>query len=91
MIKDPSIYILDDCLSAVDYDTEQKIMGYLGDQLSDKTAIIITHRIYAMFDFDQIIVMDDGQIVESGKHQDLIQNGGFYADMFEQQMLEEST
>jgi len=89
MIKEPSIYILDDCLSAVDYDTEQQIMGYLGDQLADKTAIIITHRIYAMFDFDQILVMDDGQIVEAGKHQELIRNGGFYTDMYDQQMQEE--
>jgi len=64
-------------------------MGSLGDELADKTAIIVTNRIYASFDFDKIIVLDDGKIVESGKHHELIENGGFDADMFEQQMQED--
>ncbi|MFK7807064.1 MAG: ABC transporter ATP-binding protein [Saprospiraceae bacterium] len=87
-IKDPDIVLLDDCLSAVDTNTEQQILGYLNDALADKTAIIITHRIYGLLDFDQIIVLDDGKIIESGTHESLLSQNGYYAELFELQQRE---
>ncbi|MCB0532842.1 MAG: ABC transporter ATP-binding protein [Lewinellaceae bacterium] len=83
--KQPDIILLDDCLSAVDTHTESRILGYLDQALSDKTAIIITHRIYSMLKFDKIIVLEDHHIVEEGTHEELILRGGYYAEMFEKQ------
>ncbi len=84
-IKQPDMIILDDCLSAVDNNTEQKILGFLEKNLSDKTAIIITHRIYSLLDFDKIIVLEDGTISEEGNHEDLLNLDGFYAELYRQQ------
>lgn len=83
--KQPDILLLDDCLSAVDTHTESQILGYLDQALADKTAIIITHRIYSMLQFDKIIVLEDHRIVESGTHEELISRGGYYAELFEKQ------
>jgi len=83
--KQPDILLLDDCLSAVDTHTESRILGYLDQALSDKTAIIITHRIYSMLKFDKIIVLEDHRIVEEGTHDELVLRGGYYAEMFEKQ------
>ncbi len=88
-IKHPDIVILDDCLSAVDTTTEQQILGYLNSSLGEKTTIIITHRIYALLNFDQIIVLDQGRITEMGTHNELLNLKGFYYEMFEQQRVEE--
>jgi ATP-binding cassette, subfamily B, multidrug efflux pump len=85
LIKKPDIIILDDCLSAVDTTTEQTILGYLNSALADKTSIIITHRIYGLLKFDKIIVIDNGVMVEQGTHESLLENKGYYADLFEQQ------
>lgn len=85
LIKDPEIVILDDSLSAVDTTTEQMILQYLNTALKGKTAIIITHRIYESMDFDKIVVLENGTIVEEGTHTELLQNQGYYARMFEQQ------
>jgi ATP-binding cassette subfamily B protein len=90
LIKKPDIIILDDCLSAVDTNTEKQILGYFNESLGDKTTIIITHRIYSLLAFDKIIVMEDGHIVEEGSHQELIDQKGYYADMYEKQSLEEA-
>lgn len=89
LIKQPDILILDDSLSAVDTTTEKRILNYLEKAMSDKTAIIITHRIYNLLDFDKIIVLEDGKIVETGTHDELLENKGFYYELYEQQQMEE--
>ncbi len=89
LIKQPDIVLLDDCLSAVDTTTEQTILGYLNNALADKTAIIITHRIYGLLQFDKIIVLENGEIAEQGTHEQLIANKGYYYEMFEQQKMTE--
>lgn len=88
LIKRPDIVILDDCLSAVDTNTEKQILGYFNDALADKTAIIITHRIYSLLQFDKILVFDDGKIVQAGTHDELIGQKGYYADLYERQTEE---
>jgi len=88
-LKNPQIMILDDCLSAVDARTEKEILTVLRHLLKDKTAIIITHRIFTLLDFDHIIVLENGMIAEEGTHDELIARQGIYYDLFEAQKLEE--
>jgi ATP-binding cassette subfamily B protein len=90
LIKQPDMIILDDCLSAVDTKTEKQILGYFEEALSDKTAIIITHRIYSHLKFDKILVIEDGRISQQGTHAELINQPGYYADLYEKQSLEEA-
>lgn len=85
LIKQPKMVIFDDCLSSVDAKTENEVIGNLYTYLQDKTAIIITHRIFSLFDFDKIIVLDDGAIVEQGKHSELLKKEGYYAKMYAMQ------
>ena len=89
LAKDPQIVVFDDCLSAVDARTEKEILGNLGLYLQHKTAIIITHRIFTLFDFDSIVVLDEGKIVEAGTHDELLSNNGLYAYLYEQQQQQE--
>lgn len=89
LAKDPQIVVFDDCLSAVDARTEKEILGNLGLYLQNKTAIIITHRIFTLFDFDSIVVLDEGKIVEAGTHDELLSNNGLYAYLYEQQQQQE--
>jgi ATP-binding cassette subfamily B protein len=88
LIKDPGLVIFDDCLSAVDARTEKEIIGNLGRYLEDKTAVIITHRIFTLFNFDKIIVLDEGAIVEEGTHMELLAKKGYYAGLYARQQQE---
>ncbi|MCH2023121.1 MAG: ABC transporter ATP-binding protein/permease [Saprospiraceae bacterium] len=89
LIKEPDIILLDDCLSAVDTKTEAQITSFFSNTYSDITTIVITHRLYASIEFDKIIVLDDGKIVETGNHETLVKAGGYYAHIYEKQRLEE--
>jgi len=89
MIKNPRIVIFDDCLSAVDARTEKAIIGQLYHYLEEKTALIITHRIFSLFSFDKIIVMNEGRIVEQGTHAELLSANGLYAEMYARQQEQE--
>ncbi|MFT4687304.1 MAG: ATP-binding cassette subfamily B protein [Neolewinella sp.] len=86
LIKKPDIILLDDCLSAVDTNTEQQILGYFNESLQDKTAVIITHRIYGHLRFNKIIVLEDGHVAEMGTHEELLANGGYYSEVVERQV-----
>ncbi len=85
LIKKPELVIFDDCLSAVDSRTEKEILGHLYQYLQDRTALIITHRIFSLFNFHRVIVMDQGRIAEQGTHAELLKAGGLYASMYQQQ------
>ena len=89
LIKSPSVVIFDDCLSAVDARTEKTVLNNLNLYLKNKTAIIITHRIFSLLDFDKIIVLDEGSIVEQGQHHTLIKENGYYAEMYNRQQHKE--
>jgi ATP-binding cassette subfamily B protein len=89
VIRDPRILILDDSLSAVDTQTEEKILGQLRGVMRGRTTILIAHRTSTVRDADQIVVIKDGGIVERGTHDDLLARGGYYADLYQKQLLEE--
>jgi ATP-binding cassette subfamily B protein len=89
LIKDHEIVVFDDCLSAVDAKTENEIISNLYNFLHSKTAVIITHRIFSLFNFDKIIVLHDGAIAEEGTHRQLIDAGGLYAEMYYNQQKQE--
>jgi len=90
LLKPSPIVIFDDCLSAVDARTEKEVLKNLDQQLKGKTAIIITHRIFSLLNFDNIIVLEDGQIVETGTHDSLMALNGTYAELYNLQQEEES-
>lgn len=89
LVKNPSVVIFDDCLSAVDAKTEKEIISNLNEYLAGKTAIIITHRIFSLLQFDKIIVLDDGELAEIGTHQQLIAQNGYYAALYKRQQAQE--
>ena len=91
LIKDPQVVIFDDCLSAVDARTEKEIIGNLYAYLENKTAIIITHRIFSLFEFDKIIVLDDGRVAGEGTHAELLGNNPIYAEMYARQQEQEGS
>ncbi len=85
----PPILVLDDALSSVDVQTEREILHALRETTHGKTVLVISHRISAVRDADLIVVLDEGRIVETGTHASLVERGGVYADIFQQQALEE--
>ena len=88
LIKDPSILILDESLSAVDTRTEHAIQNNLNEYLDHKTAIVITHRIFKGWNFDKIILLEDGEIIEQGTHEELMLLKGDYFKLYEYQTLQ---
>jgi ATP-binding cassette subfamily B protein len=88
IIKDPKILLFDDCLSAVDTETEEKILRNLRELTVGKTTIIVSHRVSSAKDADQIIVLEDGRIIQSGTHESLIKSDGYYKELFLKQLSE---
>lgn len=88
IIKGPKILIFDDCLSAVDTETEEKILSNLERVSKNKTTFIISHRVSSAKNADKIIVLDAGKITQQGSHNQLIREKGYYKELYEQQLLE---
>ena len=89
LIKEPQILIFDDCLSAIDTRTEEEILNNLGRLMNNKTSILIAHRVSTIKNADKILVMDGGEIIEQGTHQELMALKSTYFELFEKQLLEE--
>jgi ATP-binding cassette subfamily B multidrug efflux pump len=89
LIKEPVVLIFDDCLSAVDTRTEEEILKNLGKVMNGKTSILIAHRISTIKNADKILVLDNGSVVEQGTHDQLLKLDGAYAEMYQNQLLEE--
>ena len=88
LIADPEILVFDDCLSAVDTETEEVILRNLGEATRGKTTVIISHRTSSVKNADHIIVLDEGKVVQSGTHEQLISEPGYYQDIYNQQLEE---
>tara|TARA_R110001632_G_scaffold152588_1_gene270260 strand:- start:557 stop:2311 length:1755 start_codon:yes stop_codon:yes gene_type:complete len=91
IIKDPQILIFDDCLSAVDTETEEKILSNLEEVSKNKTTFIISHRVSSAKNADKIMILDEGEIIQQGSHNQLINKEGYYKDLYEQQLLEKES
>ncbi len=88
IIKDPSILLFDDCLSAVDTETEEEILQNINKISKDKTTFIVTHRVSTTKNADKIIVLEDGQIIQQGSHNQLINTDGYYKELYLKQLSE---
>ena len=89
ILRQPKILILDDALSSVDTDTEERILRRLRDVMRQRTTILVSHRVSTVKNADQIIVMRDGRLIERGTHDELLALGGYYTDLHQKQLLEE--
>ena len=89
MIRDPRILILDDALSSVDTQTEEKILGRLTGIMAGRTTLMISHRVSTIRNADEIVVLHDGQIVERGTHEELLALNGYYTELYNRQLIEE--
>lgn len=89
LIKAPQMLIFDDCLSAVDTKTEEEILSNLGKLMKGRTSVLIAHRISTIKNADKILVLDNGRIIEEGTHEELLNSGKAYAEMYQNQLLEE--
>jgi len=90
LIRKPKFLILDDCLSAVDTETEEIILGNVKGQIEKNTTLIVSHRVSSIRNADHILVLDDGRKVEEGSHEELLTKQGVYADMYNKQLLEDA-
>ena len=88
IIKNPKILIFDDCLSAVDTETEELILNNLFEICKDKTTIIVSHRVSSARNADLILILDNGSIIQQGTHNELITKVGYYKDLYEKQLSE---
>jgi ATP-binding cassette subfamily B multidrug efflux pump len=88
LIKSPDVLMLDDCLSAVDNETEEVILTAIKEKLTDKTAIIISHRISSIKYADKILVLEDGEIIEEGNHDELLAKNGQYTLIYQKQEMQ---
>ncbi|GAA4023502.1 ABC transporter ATP-binding protein [Flavobacterium cheonhonense] len=88
IIKNPEILLFDDCLSAVDTETEEQILNNLLQISKDKTTIIVSHRVSSAKNADKIIILDDGQIIQEGSHNQLVNQPGYYAELYQKQLSE---
>jgi ATP-binding cassette subfamily B protein len=89
ILRDPRILVLDDALASVDTVTEERILNSLGSVMQGRTTILISHRVSTVRHADRIFVLDQGEIVEQGSHVDLVAGGGYYAELYQKQLLEE--
>jgi ATP-binding cassette subfamily B protein len=89
IIRNPRILVLDDALASVDTYTEEKILNHLREVMHGRTTILISHRVSTVRNADRIAVLHDGEIVEYGTHDELIQREGYYTDLYNKQLLEE--
>jgi len=88
LIKEPVLLLFDDCLSAVDTETEDEILNNLKRIMKDKTTVIISHRVSSVKNADTIVVLDDGKTVEQGTHTELLNKAGVYAELYKKQVEE---
>ena len=88
LIKDAQIYLFDDCLSAVDTETEEEILSNLNRVSDDRTTILVSHRVSSAKNADKILVLDNGQLIQEGTHEDLIRQDGYYKDLYINQLSE---
>ncbi|MDP3936969.1 MAG: ABC transporter ATP-binding protein [Deltaproteobacteria bacterium] len=90
LLLDPKVLILDDSLSSVDTQTEERILGHLREFKRGRTLILISHRVSTVKDADQIVVLEEGEILERGSHAELLVQSGVYASMYQEQLVERS-
>lgn len=89
LLRNPQILILDDALASVDTATEEMILEGLAGVMRGRTTVLISHRVSTIRDADRIFVLDHGRLVVEGSHAELLAHGGYYADLYEKQLLEE--
>lgn len=86
LLKSPKIYLFDDCLSAVDTETEEEILNNLKNAAENRTTLIVSHRVSSAKNADKILVLDEGKLVEIGDHQALVQKNGYYKELYDNQL-----